>query len=95
LAVRRSPFASSRQRDGVDVAAIIPFAAVGGATEAEEARRVGIGAQIKVLDVPDSGSLEAGGNVTGEIEQGMAGTRGGNEETLICLPLGGKARARG
>ena len=36
--------------------------------------------------------VEPGGDIAGEIEQGVAGTGGGNEETLVRRILGGKAR---
>ncbi len=73
---RRSRRRFISQRDRIDVAAVIGFAAVGGAAEAEKLRRIGVGAQAEILDMADAGPRQARRHIAGKIEQRMAVARG-------------------
>src|SRR5262249_25647214 len=71
------------ERDGVDVAPVVGLVAVGAAAIAEEPRCIGIGAVAEVLDPAHAGGGEAGGDITGEIEQGGLRRRRGPEESFV------------
>jgi hypothetical protein len=47
----------ARQRDGVDMAAVIRLGAVGGAAEAEKSLRLRIGAEPDVVDLLHAGAV--------------------------------------
>ncbi len=51
--------------DRRDEAAVIGLAPMGGAAIAEEAVRIGIGAQARIRDLADAGPLEPGDDVGG------------------------------
>src|SRR5438876_241641 len=67
------------------MAAIVLLATVDGAAVAEEIPRIGVGAVPDVLDAAQASAGEAGANVAGKIEQGMAGASGEPEEPLVRL----------
>src|SRR3954468_24306979 len=70
----------SRQRDRVDVAAIIRLAAMSGAAVTEEARRVRVGAEPQVLDAFDFSAFDPRPDVAGQIEHGVVFSHGRLEE---------------
>src|SRR6516165_5906352 len=76
------------ERDGVDVPPVVGLVAVGGAAVAEEPCRIGIGAVPEVLDPADAGRGEAGGDVAGQIEQGVLRPCRGAEEPFVRAVLG-------
>src|SRR5690348_5161421 len=80
---------ASGEGDGVDVAAVVRLAAMGGAAKAEKSRRLRIGARPEILDAGDVGAGEPGRHIAGEIEQRVLGARRRPEETLVAR-LGGK-----
>src|SRR3974390_3296996 len=61
-----------RQSNGVDVPAIVGFAAMRGAPIAEKPVGIGISAQPEILHLADGGALEPPGDVAGKIEHGVA-----------------------
>src|SRR5262249_52012091 len=60
------------QGDGVDVAAVVRLAPVGGAPEAVEPLGIGISADGHVFDLGDTGYGEPGGDEAGQIELRMS-----------------------
>src|SRR5688572_29818919 len=60
------------ERDGVDVAPVVGLGAVGRAAVRVELRRVGVGAQADVLDLRNARARKARGDVSRQIEHGMA-----------------------
>src|SRR6185437_5329457 len=79
------------ERNGVDVAPIIGFAAMGGAAVAEKPRRIRVGAGIEVFDMRQAGAPQPRRDVAREVEQGVPGTGRGREEWTGLAILGGKA----
>src|ERR1043166_6289732 len=65
------------------MAAIIRLAAMRGASIAEEARRIGVGAKAEVLDALDSSTFETGPDVTGQVEQRVARAARLREEAFV------------
>jgi len=64
------------------VSPVIRFGAVGGATKAEKARRIGVGTQVNILDTVDARPRKARHDIAREVKQGMTITRGWAEEAL-------------
>src|SRR5262249_36487178 len=83
--------ASIFQRYRADVAPVVGFLAVGGAAVAEEPRRIGVGAKAEILHPADAGGSKAGGDVAGQIEQGVTGSRRGLEKALVGSVVGFEA----
>src|ERR1700688_2012519 len=81
-ALERAGLASAGQGDRIHMAAVIGFGAVGGAAEAEEPLRIGIGAKPDILDVADARPGQPRADIAGEIEHGVAVARGRREETV-------------
>src|ERR671920_149472 len=77
---------SARERDGVDVPAIIALAELGRAAIAEEALRFREGVEAKILDLADAGTREPRPDVAGQIEHGAAAVAL-LEEAVIALVL--------
>src|SRR5690349_21086948 len=67
---------------------IIRFAVASGAPIAEEAFRIGIGANAEILELRDACALNPIGDVAAEIEHGVAITLTRHEEAGV-RPIGG------
>src|SRR5579859_5602544 len=75
FAVDRSPRLFGHQCNGIDVASVIGFAAMGGAAVTEKPRRVRVSAGIEVFDLRQAGAAQPRRDVAGQVEQRMARTR--------------------
>ncbi len=71
--------------------AVVGLAVMGRAAEAEKPAGVGVGAQLEILHAAQAGALEPRGDVAGEIEQGVAGARRGDEKAGVRAIRGGEA----
>ena len=70
---RRRLCALTCQRYGTDVTPVVAFVQVARAAIAEKSRRIGVSAKAEVLDPIDAGGCQACGDVSGQVEQGVAG----------------------
>src|SRR5947207_12180132 len=74
--------------DGTDMPAVIGFCAVDRAPIAKEQVGICVSAVAEVLDPADASASQSCGDVAGKIKEGVAGTCGGPEETLVALRRG-------
>src|SRR5947209_10436948 len=72
-----------RQRDRVDVAAVIRLGPVRGAAVTEEPYGVRVGAEAQVFDPFDFSALEPRPDVAGQIEHRVLGTDGRREKAIV------------
>jgi len=86
LPIRSACRALARDGDRAELAAIVGFAAVGRAAEAEKAVGFGIGVEVQFLDLADTGGDQPVNDIAFKVEMRLAGWAG--DEEPCVLPVG-------